>query len=203
MKRHTPKRDPVFSDPAFAERYEKKHLKMARKFGEEYSRKLQNKGFQTGQILDAGCGFGGTLICLAKNFPNAECIGVDLSEPLLEIANLEAAEANVLDRVEFQKADVHTLPSPDNHFDVVLNINMLHLVADPVKMLNELERVLRDDGHLFIADIRQSWIGYVEPEFKSALTVAEARALLDESTIRKGMLNTGFLWWRYETKKPD
>lgn len=203
MKRHAPKHDPVFSDPAFAERYEKKHLKMARKFGEEYSRKLQNKSFQTGRILDAGCGFGGILICLAKNFPTAQCIGVDLSEPLLEIANLDAAEANLLDRIGFRKADVHSLPYPDNYFDVVLNINMLHLVADPLKMLQELERVLRDDGHLFIADIRRSWIGYVEPEFKSAFTVAEARAILDKSVIRKGMLNADFLWWRFETKKPD
>jgi ubiquinone/menaquinone biosynthesis C-methylase UbiE len=198
MKRHTPKRDPVFNDLSFAQRYAKKHLKMAQKFGEEYSRKLQNKGFETGRILDAGCGFGETIICLANNFPDAECSGVDLSEPLLKIANLSAAETNLSGMVDFKKADVQTLPYPDNHFNVVLNINMLHLVADPVKMLNELERVLRDDGYLFIADIRRSWIGYVEPEFRSALTVAEAKALLDKSIIRKGMLNDGFLWWRFE-----
>jgi ubiquinone/menaquinone biosynthesis C-methylase UbiE len=84
MKRHTPKRDPVFDDLSFAKRYAKKHLKMARKFGQEYSRKLKNKVFETGRVLDTGCGFGETLICLADNFPNAEFTGVDLSEPLLE-----------------------------------------------------------------------------------------------------------------------
>ncbi len=201
MKRRTPKRDPVFNDLAFAGRYAKKHLKMARNFGEEYARKLRTRGFQKGRVLDSGCGFGETLIYLAKTFPEAEFAGVDLSEPLLELAMSSAAKANVSGRVEFKKADVHSLPYPENHFTTVLNINMLHLVTDPVKMLNELERVLRDDGHLFIADIRRSWIGFLEPEFKSAFTVAEARAILDKSAIRKGMLNAGFLWWRFETQK--
>lgn len=137
---------------------------------------------------------------MAKTFPEAEFAGVDLSEPLLELAISSAAKANVSGRVEFKKADVHNLPYPDDHFDVALNINMLHLVTDPLKMLDELERVLRDDGHLFIADIRRSWIGLVEPEFKSAFTVAEARAILDKSATRKGMLIAGFLWWRFETK---
>lgn len=200
MKRHIPKRDPVFNDPAFAGRYAKKHLKMARNFGEEYARKLRTRGFQEGRVLDSGCGFGETLIYLAKTFPEAEFAGVDLSEPLLELAISSAAKANVSGRVEFKKADVHNLPYPDDHFDVALNINMLHLVTDPLKMLDELERVLRDGGHLFIADIRRSWIGLVEPEFKSAFTVAEARAILDKSATRKGMLIAGFLWWRFETK---
>lgn len=200
MKRHIPKRDPVFNDSAFAGRYAKKHLKMAQKFGEEYARKLTTRGFQKGRVLDSGCGFGETLIYLAKTFPEAEFAGVDLSEPLLELAISSAAKANVSGRVEFKKADVHNLPYPDDHFDVALNINMLHLVTDPLKMLDELERVLRDDGHLFIADIRRSWIGLVEPEFKSAFTVAEARAILDKSATRKGMLIAGFLWWRFETK---
>jgi len=203
MKRRTPKRDPVFSDLAFAGRYAKKHLKMARNFGEEYARKLRTRGFQKGRVLDSGCGFGETLIYLAKTFPEAEFAGVDLSEPLLELAMSSAAKANVSGRVEFKKADVHSLPYPENHFTAVLNINMLHLVTDPVIMLDELERVLRDDGHLFIADIRRSWIGLVEKEFRSALTEDEAIELIKESNLRNGALIPGFLWWRYETPFND
>lgn len=203
MKRHIPKRDPVFNDPAFAGRYAKKHFKMARNFGEEYARKLRTRGFQKGRVLDSGCGFGETLLRLAANFPNAEFTGVDLSEPLLELANSSAAEANLSSRVKFTKADVHKLPYPDDHFDVVLNINMLHLITDPVKMLNELERVLRKDGHLFIADIRRSGIGLVEKEFRSALTADEAIQLIEESNLRNGLLIPGFLWWRYEALVKD
>jgi len=200
MKRHPSKIDPVFNDPGFANQYVKKHIRMARGFGKEYAEKLNVSGFQAGRILDSGCGFGGTLIYLAERFPEAELFGVDLSEPLLEIARNDASSRNVADRLKFEKADVHNLPYVDDYFDVVLNINMLHLVTDPEKMLNELERVLRKHGDLIIADIRRSWIGLFEREFKSALSSKEARRLISESCIRDGIIISSMLWWRFESR---
>jgi ubiquinone/menaquinone biosynthesis C-methylase UbiE len=188
----------VFNDPAFANRYAKKHLGMQRKFGEEYTEKLRVRGFRKGRILDGGCGFGETLICLAKSLPDAVLTGIDLSDPLLDIARSSAARAGLSERIEFTKADVCLLPYPDKCFDVVLNINMVHVVERPIQMLDEFERVLADDGFLFIADIRRSWIGFLEREFLSALTVGEAKQLLGESTIRKGAMTSSMLWWRYE-----
>jgi ubiquinone/menaquinone biosynthesis C-methylase UbiE len=194
-------REPVFSDPKFAKRYADRHMKMARKFAREYYRKLQGLGFTGGRILDAGCGSGETLICLLKNFPLAEGIGVDLSEPLLEMAESNAAKAGLANRVIFKKADVLEIPYRDDYFEVVLNINMVHLVSDPVRMFNEIERVLKTEGHLFIADIRRSWIGYLEKEFVSAFNTAEAKKIVDSSDIREGVMTTDFLWWHYETRR--
>jgi ubiquinone/menaquinone biosynthesis C-methylase UbiE len=174
---------------------------MARKFAREYYRKLNGLDFSGGTILDAGCGSGETLICLLKNFPLAEGIGIDLSEPLLEIAESNAARAGLAKRVIFKKGDVLEIPYPADNFGVVLNINMAHLVSDPVRMFNEIERVLKKEGHFFIADIRRSWIGYLEKEFVSAFNSAEAKQIIDSSDIQEGVLTTGFLWWRYETRR--
>ncbi len=109
---------------------------MARKFYREYSRKLRGRNFAQGRILDVGCGFGETLIRLSKYFPQAECVGFDLSEPLLEIAESNAAKAVLASRVIFKKPDVQEIPYQDDCFDVVLNINVAHLVSDPVRMFN-------------------------------------------------------------------
>jgi len=76
----------VFNDPAFAHRYASKHTAMERRFGEEYAKKLHERGFTKGRILDASCGFGETLIALAKRLPEALLTGIDLSDPLLELA---------------------------------------------------------------------------------------------------------------------
>jgi ubiquinone/menaquinone biosynthesis C-methylase UbiE len=198
LKRPTTVRDPVFSDPAFASRYAKKHAEMQRRFGKEYAEKLKVKGFTKGRILDAGCGFGETLIRLAESFPEAVLTGIDLSDPLLDIARSNAARAGFSQRIEFKKADVGSTSYPDKYFDVVLNINMVHVVENPVQMLDELERILAVDGHLFIVDIRRSWIGLLEKEFFSALSVTEARQLLNGSKIRKGTMTSTMLWWRYE-----
>lgn len=198
MRRSPPTHGSVFGDEDFAETYARRHKGMAERFGREYAEKLSSRGFQKGRILDAGCGFGGTDIVLAERFPDSQVLGIDLSDPLLNQANIAAQAANLGERVRFEKADVQQIPYGDNAFDVILNINMVHLVEDPVEMLNEIERVLALDGLLFVADIRRSWVGLIEREFRSALTLEEARELFDRSKLREGAFSSGFLWWRFE-----
>lgn len=188
----------VFDDEDFAEKYARQHRRMAERFGRAYSDKLSSSGFRKGKILDVGCGFGGTAIVLARNFPDSEVTGIDLSEPLLQRAELAARSANLDKRVRFEKADVQQIPYAEDSFDVVLNLNMVHLVEDPIRMLNEIERVLTADGLLFVADLRRSWAGLLEREIKSALTMEEARDLLGESELRKGVFSRSFLWWRFQ-----
>lgn len=188
----------VFKDEDFAEKYTKKHRRMAERFGQEYSGKLSSRGFRKGRILDTGCGFGGTDIILAQRFPDSEVIGIDLSEPLLQRANLVAQSANLDKKVRFEKCDVQRIPYGDDSFDVVLNVNMVHIVEDPVKMLNEIERVLAPNGFLFIADLRRSWVGLIEKEIKSALTLEEAGDLFSQSKLRKGSFSKSLVWWRFE-----
>ena len=174
---------------------------MAERFGREYSEKLSSRGFRKGKILDVGCGFGGTAIVLAQKFPDSEIAGIDLSVPLLQRASLVAQSANLGERVRFENADVQQIPYEEDSFDAVLNINMVHLVEDPVRMLNEIERVLAPDGFLFVADLRRSWAGLFEREIKSALTLEEAAELFSRSELREGVFSRSFLWWRFETQK--
>lgn len=184
----------------FAEEYARKHTKIAAKFGQEYAEKLAARGFRRGRILDAGCGFGTTATMLAKRFPESDVVGIDLSEPLLALAEQEAQAAGVGDRVRFERADVERIPYERDAFDVVLNVQMLHIVEHPMWMLNELERVLAPDGALFLADIRRSWVGWLDRTFRSGLTVEEAAALVRQSQLRDGAFSSSLLWWRFEVK---
>ena len=199
MKRSSLTHERVFRDKDFAEKYAERHNKIAERFGHEYAKKLSSRGFQRGRIIDVGCGFGTTNIVLAKHFQDTEIVGIDLSDPLLRRANLSAQAANLAKRVKFEKADVHQTPYEDDSFDVVLNINMLHLVENPIKMLNEIERILVPNGFLFIADIRRSWAGPIDKVFKSALTLEEARNMINQSNLKEGAFSSSLLWWRFET----
>jgi ubiquinone/menaquinone biosynthesis C-methylase UbiE len=198
MKKKPLSHDRVFQDSKFAERYARKHQKMAFRFGQEYTDKLITRGFADGRILDVGCGFGATLMVLAKAFPGCRATGVDLSEPLLERARAGTAAAGLQERVLFESADAEQLPYEENAFDVVLNLNMVHIVSRPVNMLDEIGRVLKPGGICFIADIRRSWIGFLEKEFRSAYSLPEARELVLSSRLPAGEFSPGFLWWRYE-----
>jgi ubiquinone/menaquinone biosynthesis C-methylase UbiE len=191
--------DNIFSDSAFARRYAEKHQKMANNFGAEYTRKLAARGFSRGKILDAGCGFGGTLLVLAKNFPETQCVGIDMSDTLLDLARQKAAAEGLEERVRFEKGDVLNLPYPDDSFDVVISTNVLHHVGAPLVMLQELERVLAPQGMLYIADIRRSWLAALfDKAFREAMSYGEVLALLYEAKLPKEPFTSGFLWWRYE-----
>ncbi len=188
----------VFEDEAFARTYARKHWKMAAGFGEKYGEKLRSAGFVEGRVLDVGCGFGATSLVLAREFPESEQVGIDLSDPLLEMARSKAKEMNTRRPVRFERADVQEIPFEEDSFDVLLNLNMVHLVEDPERMLAEMERVLRPGGFLFLADLKRSFLGVLEREIRSALSAGEARDLLQVSALREGQFTTDLLWWRYE-----
>ncbi len=199
MKRVPLTHDRVFSDESYAEDYARQHRKMAEMFGREYEKKLSRRGFRSGRIIDVGCGFGAMNLLLAGNFLQTELVGIDLSEPLLRLAMEAAKEAGFGERLKFEKADVQQIPYEDNCFDVAINTNMVHLVEDPIRMLDEIERVVAPEGVVFIADLRRSWLGLVEKEIRSGLTVREAKDLFSRSRLRAGVFSRDLLWWRYET----
>jgi ubiquinone/menaquinone biosynthesis C-methylase UbiE len=171
---------------------------MLAKLGSTYAKKLTARGFAKGTILDAGCGFGGMDLVVAHEIPECEIIGIDLSDPLLAYAQSSVSDTKLEHRLRFQKGDVHTIPFDDNSFDVVFNVNMVHLVNKPVIMLNELERVLKPNGYLFIKDLRRSWLSLFEREITSALTLNEAKHLIAHSQLRNGTFSQSILWWNFE-----
>ena len=198
MKREPITHGGVFSDEAFAHEYARKHWGMAVRFGRYFGKQLARSGFSGGRVVDVGCGFGATLLTLAERFPGGEFVGVDLSDPLLGLATKKAREKGVGNEVSFERADVQDLPFAVGSFDVVINLNMVHLVEDPRRMLAEMERVLTPGGGFFLIDLRRSFLGWFEKEIRSSLSSREAKELLSKSVLRKGRFSVGPLWWRYK-----
>lgn len=197
MKRSSRDTKKDFNDRAFALRYIKNHQKMSRNFGKKVAQRLSEHGVTKGKVLDTGCGFGLTDIVLAQRIPDIEIVGIDLSDHLLRHAAQCLEESGLQQRIRFEKADVEKLPFGDETFDAVLNINMVHLVDSPVRMLDEIERVLVPEGYLFIVDIRRSLIGLLEREFRSALNIDEAEALFAKTRIRDGCFSKNLLYWEF------
>jgi ubiquinone/menaquinone biosynthesis C-methylase UbiE len=187
-----------FNDKNFAEIYIKKHKKILQKLGYYYVKKLKNSGFCDGRIIDVGCGFGEMCMVLAKEIPECEVVGVDLSVPLLDYARDNLSQESIGNRVEFQMADVEKMSFEDNSFDVVLNVNMVHWVNDPISMLSEIERILKPEGYLFIKDLRYSWLRVFENEIGNAFTLAEAKNLICDSRLREGSFSNSLLCWNFE-----
>ena len=112
--------------------------------------KLKESGWVPQKILDVGCGDGMQTLYLAKQFPNAKVIGIDLSEALIEKAKFLAKRVyqNVMN-IEFIRADYFDFE--EQGFDVVVSNNTFHWFGDKaVEGYKKLSYHLKFGGWFFI-----------------------------------------------------
>jgi len=81
------------------------------------------------RILDLGCGCGATTFLLAALAPQAEVVGLDISEASIASAQRELA-ARQGDRVSFVCGDYRKILFPPSHFDLIVADGVLHLIPD-------------------------------------------------------------------------
>ena len=180
-------------DPKEAREYARSSTRHAKRPAQLFAKGLLDMGVTTGRILDVGTGSGIVALEIAKTLPNTEVIGLDLSEPLLDIARADAKAAGLTKNLIFKKGDAQEMPFEDNSFDTVVSLNTIHIVDSPVKMLNEVERILKPDGLAVLANIKRSWFGYIMPILKTTYTVSEMEELLKRSKLRNYRIEEHFL----------
>lgn len=101
-------------------------------------------------ILDVGCGIGGSSLYLAQKF-NASATGITLSPVQAKRATQRAQEADLTSRVRFEVADALEMPFPDDSFDFVWSMESGEHMPDKAKFLAECYRVLKPGGTFLMA----------------------------------------------------
>jgi SAM-dependent methyltransferase len=105
------------------------------------------------RVLDLGCGLGASSVALARAYPRAQVLGVDLDQASITEARAQAAQAGVADRVTFLVSDaVHV--NAEAPFDLVTIFEALHDTGDPAGALRTARALLATDGSVLVADER-------------------------------------------------
>ncbi|MBE1877663.1 class I SAM-dependent methyltransferase [Myceligenerans pegani] len=105
------------------------------------------------RLLDLGCGIGQSTLALARAYPGASVLGVDLDEDSAAEARQAAAAARLDDRVHFTVADAASLAT-DGPFDLITMFETLHDMGDPVGALRTARSLLAAGGEVLVADER-------------------------------------------------
>ena len=109
---------------------------------------LKNK-----DITEIGCGRGGGLEHITKNFSPASARGIDLDKQAVAFCNRHYA----IKGLSFLQGDAQKLPLDNNTCDVVINVESSHRYPNIKLFLNEVYRILRVDGYFLFTDFRNDF----------------------------------------------
>lgn len=110
------------------------------------------------RIVDVGCGGGILSEGLAKQ--GADVTGIDLSEELIEIADLHGLESGI--NVTYKKISAEALAEEETEgFDHVTCMEMLEHVPDPSSIISACAKMVKPGGYVFFSTLNRKPKAYL------------------------------------------
>ncbi len=103
------------------------------------------------RILDAGCGSGVSTEYLVHLNPQAQVVGIDISEGTLAVAK-ERCQRSGADRVQFRQLSLYDADQLEGEFDLINCVGVLHHLDNPIRGIQALAKKLAPGGlmHIFV-----------------------------------------------------
>jgi SAM-dependent methyltransferase len=99
------------------------------------------------RVLDVGCGTGATTLAIGQQLgAHGTAVGVDISEPMIEVARRRARESSIA--AEFVVADAQTHGFEPGGFDAIVSRFGVMFFADPLQAFGNLHRATAAGGSL-------------------------------------------------------
>jgi ubiquinone/menaquinone biosynthesis C-methylase UbiE len=118
-------------------------------------RQVLKAGICSGLALEIGPGPGYLGLEWLKATNGTRLKGLEISPNMIRIAERNAREYGLEDRVQYVRADAGQMPFGENRFDGVFTNGSLHEWSGPIGILNEIARVLKPGGRYCISDLRR------------------------------------------------
>jgi ubiquinone/menaquinone biosynthesis C-methylase UbiE len=167
-------------------------------------------GITHGSALEIGPGPGYLGLEWLKKTESTMLMAVEISPEMTKIAETNAREYGLEGRVKYVKGDAHQIPFDDNTFDGVFTNGSLHEWSQPVRVFDEVQRVLKPGAQYFISDMRRDMNPFVRrfmklvvkpkeirPGFESSInasyTTDEIRSILDQSKLKESVVVKTFM----------
>ena len=119
----------------------------------EFSRDLAaSRPFEGLRILDIGCG--GGLLSEPMARLSADVVGADAAERNIPVAQVHAQQSDL--KIDYRHTTAEALAEAGEQFDVVLNMEVVEHVADPLGYLTACQTLLRPGGLMVCSTINRN-----------------------------------------------
>ncbi|MFN3953789.1 MAG: bifunctional 2-polyprenyl-6-hydroxyphenol methylase/3-demethylubiquinol 3-O-methyltransferase UbiG [Pararhodobacter sp.] len=179
----------------------------------EFDRDLaQVRPFSGLRLLDIGCG--GGLLSEPMARLGAEVVGADAAARNIPVAQLHARQQGLA--IDYRHTTAEDLAGAGEQFDIVLNMEVVEHVADPLAYLSACQQLLKPGGLMICSTINRNmksfamaivgaeyvmrWLPRGTHDWRKFITPDELEALLRQAGLRpvdrKGMVfnPAGWSW---------
>jgi len=177
-------------------------------------------GIAHGLALEIGPGPGYLGLEWLKKTESTMLLAVEISPEMTKIAERNAREYGLEGRVKYVKGDAHQIPFDDNTFDGVFTNGSLHEWSQPIRVFDEVYRVLKPGAKCFISDMRRDMNPLVRrfmklmvkpkeirPGFISSMnasyTIDEIRSILNQSNLKESIVAKTFMGFEITGMKSE
>ncbi|MGA2916153.1 MAG: class I SAM-dependent methyltransferase [Sedimentisphaerales bacterium] len=130
---------------------------------------------KAGCLLDIGTGPAWLLLKIHQKSPQFQLVGIDSSSAMVTKAKENTAKAA---SIEIKEGNASSIPCPDNSFDIVISTASIHHWKEPAKGLNEIWRILKNNGFAIVYDLVKD----------------TPQSVLDDCKRQFGSLKTTLFW---------
>jgi len=186
---------------------------ITRQIAGEFGRDLSaNSPFEGLRILDIGCG--GGLLSEPMARLGAEVVGADAAERNIPVAQIHAEQSGL--EIDYRFTTAEAMAAAGEQFDVVINMEVVEHVADPLSYLTACQQLLKPGGLHICSTINRNpksyvmaivgaeyvmrWLPKGTHEWQKFITPDELFALLEKAGLkpvdRQGFVFNplGFSW---------